>query len=118
VLTIATHYNAIRGDVQVKTDNLFVLEQLFGYNGYAAQVTRRVSRLTSWEILMNAIEVHELGRIYQAKIGVLRRKVKEVLAVDGPFQLDSTHQLPGFQNRHASQLHAVLHLPGHVGHRA
>jgi ABC-2 type transport system ATP-binding protein len=32
---------------------------------------------------MNAIEVQGLGRTYQAKIGVLRRKVKEVLAVDG-----------------------------------
>lgn len=32
---------------------------------------------------MNAIEVQGLKRVYQAKIGVLRRKVKEVLAVDG-----------------------------------
>jgi ABC-2 type transport system ATP-binding protein len=32
---------------------------------------------------MNAIEVQGLKRIYRAKIGVLRRKVKEVLAVDG-----------------------------------
>ena len=32
---------------------------------------------------MNAIEVQGLKRIYQARTGVLRRKVKEVLAVDG-----------------------------------
>jgi ABC-2 type transport system ATP-binding protein len=32
---------------------------------------------------MNAIEVQGLKRIYRAKIGVLRRKAKEVLAVDG-----------------------------------
>jgi ABC-2 type transport system ATP-binding protein len=32
---------------------------------------------------MDAIEVRGLKRVYQAKIGVLRRKVKEVVAVDG-----------------------------------
>jgi ABC-2 type transport system ATP-binding protein len=32
---------------------------------------------------MNAIEVQGLKRVYRAKIGILRRKVKEVLAVDG-----------------------------------
>jgi len=32
---------------------------------------------------MNIIEVQDLKRIYHAKIGVLRRKVKEVLALDG-----------------------------------
>jgi ABC-2 type transport system ATP-binding protein len=32
---------------------------------------------------MDVIEVQGLKRIYQAKIGILRRKVKEVLAVDG-----------------------------------
>ena len=32
---------------------------------------------------MNAIEVRGLRRIYRAKIGVFRRRVKEVLAVDG-----------------------------------
>lgn len=32
---------------------------------------------------MNIIEVQDLKRIYHAKIGVLRRKIKEVLALDG-----------------------------------
>lgn len=32
---------------------------------------------------VNAIEVHELRRIYRARIGVMGRKVKEVVAVDG-----------------------------------
>jgi len=32
---------------------------------------------------MNIIEVQDLKRIYHAKVGVLRRKVKEVLALDG-----------------------------------
>ncbi len=32
---------------------------------------------------MNAIEVQGLKRVYRAKIGVFRRRVKEVLAVDG-----------------------------------
>jgi ABC-2 type transport system ATP-binding protein len=32
---------------------------------------------------MNAIEVQGLRRVYQAKLGVLRRRVKEVVAVDG-----------------------------------
>lgn len=32
---------------------------------------------------MNIIEVKDLKRIYYAKVGVLRRKVKEVLALDG-----------------------------------
>jgi ABC-2 type transport system ATP-binding protein len=31
----------------------------------------------------NAIEVHNLTRIYQAKTGILRQKTKQVLAVDG-----------------------------------
>ncbi|MBE9479645.1 MAG: ABC transporter ATP-binding protein, partial [Chloroflexi bacterium] len=32
---------------------------------------------------MDVIEVQGLKRVYQARIGVLRRKVKEVVAVDG-----------------------------------
>lgn len=32
---------------------------------------------------MNAIEVDALGRVYRAKIGVLKRSIKEVVAVDG-----------------------------------
>lgn len=32
---------------------------------------------------MNTIEVHDLKRVYKATIGVIRRKVKEVVAVDG-----------------------------------
>jgi len=31
---------------------------------------------------MNAIEVHDLGRIYRARIGVIKRSVKEVVAVE------------------------------------
>ncbi|HHH83553.1 MAG TPA: ATP-binding cassette domain-containing protein, partial [Chloroflexi bacterium] len=32
---------------------------------------------------MNAIEVRDLRRVYRATIGVVRRKIKEVVAVDG-----------------------------------
>jgi ABC-2 type transport system permease protein len=32
---------------------------------------------------MNAIEVHDLKRVYRARMGVFGRKMKEVLAVDG-----------------------------------
>lgn len=32
---------------------------------------------------MNTIEVRDLRRIYKTTIGVIRRKIKEVVAVDG-----------------------------------
>ena len=32
---------------------------------------------------MNAIEVNDLRRVYKTTIGVIRRKIKEVVAVDG-----------------------------------
>lgn len=39
---------------------------------------------------MNAFEVHELRRIYRAKMGLMGRKVKQVVAVDSISLLRST----------------------------